>query len=153
MRSPPAATWSGPGCRRSLLQALPRSSSRPDLLDHDRGADQRQVAKPLREVAGELAAGRVDLLAVEPDVIGQGDQLVHQLDGLVELPLAGECLGEPERAGDEGSLAAREPIIAAVAPDVGTLGELTAYRGDRIPPATLRVALIAVEDTEQEARV
>ena len=58
---------------------------------------------------------RVELLGVEADVVGEGDQLLHQLGGLVEASDPGERVGEPERAAQEGALRAAKAVLAAVA--------------------------------------
>src|ERR1700760_1408831 len=52
-------------------------------VEVDRGADQRQVAEGLREVA-ELLAGSVDLLGEQAEVVGVGVHLLEYQPGLVQ---------------------------------------------------------------------
>ena len=103
--------------------------------------DQREVHQPLRGVAQELVGDGVDLLGVEADVVGERDQLVHQRRGLVAAPDPGERVGEPERAAEEGALAAAQPVLSAVAGEQRTAPELAPYGVDRrAQPAGVRAS-------------
>src|SRR6201987_4876319 len=75
----------------------------------DGGADQRQVTEGLREVA-ELAAGGVDLLGEQAQVVGVGEHLLEHQPGLLQPPGAGQGVDVPERAQREGTLVAAQAV-------------------------------------------
>src|SRR2546430_858547 len=72
-------------------------------VEVDGGVDQRQVGEGLREVA-DLAPTRVDLLRVQPDVVGVRQHLLEGVLGLFQTSSAGQRVHEEERAQREGSL-------------------------------------------------
>jgi hypothetical protein len=94
-----------PGPKRGGEHHRPGESSRNGAPDTHRvppatasaALIKRQVAGALREVPEEGTGGRVDLLGVEADVVGQPHELVHQRHGLVAPPAHAERLHEPER--------------------------------------------------------
>src|SRR5215217_5350012 len=74
------------------------------------GVDQRDMGEGLGEVAQLAAAGRVVLLGQQPDVVAQPQQPLEQLSGILEPADQGVVVGQPEAAGQEGSLPAGEPV-------------------------------------------
>ena len=68
----------------------------------------------LREVAEEGTLA-VELLGVEPGFAGERHELVEHGRRLVDSPRARECGGEPERAGGETPLVARQAVVVPVA--------------------------------------
>src|SRR5207248_10634192 len=81
------------------------------VADRSSGVDEREVAEPLREVAEEPAALRVDLLGEQTDVVRVTEHLPHRPARLGDPPCARERLDEPERAGHERALG---PLLPAV---------------------------------------
>ena len=88
------------------------------------------MRQALREVAEEGAALGIDLLGVEADVVGQGDQLVHELGRLLDSPLPRQRLGQPKRAGHEGAVFAGQAVLAHIAADDRAVGELAPHGVD-----------------------
>src|SRR5579875_3112015 len=76
----------------------------------ERCLDKRHVAERLRCVPDQPAVPRVELLAEQPDVIPQAEQLLEQFHGLVPLPGQLQGVGEPEAAREERALAAAQPV-------------------------------------------
>src|SRR3954468_19381932 len=74
------------------------------------GVDQRYVAEGLREVADEPAGFGVVFLGEQSDVVAQREQPFEDLSGLVVPALQGVVAGQPEGAGEEGSLAGRQAV-------------------------------------------
>jgi hypothetical protein len=72
-----------------------------------RSVDERHMAEGLREVADQSAGLGVVLLGEESDVVAQGQQPFEDLPGLVVPSLQGVVVGEPEGAGQKGTLAGR----------------------------------------------
>ena len=96
---------------------------------------------------------RVDFLGVEADVVGEGDQLLHELGGFVEASDPGERVGEPERAAQESAFGAAKAVLSAVAGDQRTAAEIASERVDRRrQPAGVR-ALVAEQDPQKQAGV
>ena len=85
----------------------------------------------LGQVSQERSALLVHLLGVESDVVCEADELVHQLGGLVGASGAGERVGEPERAAQEGALASRKAVLAAVAIQQRAVAQLASHGRDR----------------------
>src|SRR4029453_11527290 len=109
--------------------------------------------EPLRRVAQKLVRERVDLLGEQAHIVCDCDQLVHQSCGLVGLPDPGERVGEPERAAEEGALAAAQPVLAAVAREQRTAPELPPYGLDRPRESIGMAGLVAEQDSQKQARV
>src|SRR4051794_21546484 len=65
------------------------------------GGDVGHVAEALGEVTEQLVGTDVELLGEQAQIVGGGHRLVEDASGIVEAPLAGQALDEPERAGDE----------------------------------------------------
>ena len=78
-------------------------------VEGDGGVDQRQVREGLREVA-ELAAGGVDLLGEQPEVVAVGLHFLERQDGVVEPAGPREGVDVQERAERERALAAVQPV-------------------------------------------
>src|SRR5438105_3686127 len=78
-------------------------------VEVDGGADQRQMAEGLREVA-ELLTGAADLLGEQAQVVGVGLHLLERKPGVVEPPGPGQGVDIPERAQREGALVARQAV-------------------------------------------
>src|SRR5215208_6521289 len=95
--------------------------------------------QPLRRVAEKLVRDGVDLLGEQADIVGERDQPVHEGRGLVAAPNPGERVGEPERAAEEGALAAAQPVVSAVTGEQRTAPELALYGLDR-PRESIGVA-------------
>src|SRR5262249_34736708 len=93
---------------------LPRGRGRPRLAlrlgEGQGGVDEADVRERLREVAQEGAASGVDLLGVEADVVGEGQEVVEPLAGRPELPHPRQHLDRPEAAESEGRLAAGQAV-------------------------------------------
>ncbi len=89
------------------------------------------MAERLGEVAEQFAAARIHLLGQQPDVVDVGRGPVENGTGPRNQPRAGECLGEPEGAQQEGSLLAGKSVVGSVAVDQAVIvGELTLRRLD-----------------------
>src|SRR5262245_35111919 len=82
----------------------------------------------LREVAEELVRFGTHLFGIEPDVVGERRQGVHQLRGLVTPPGERERLHKPERAADEYAFAAAQTIRSEIAVHQRATAELTTDR-------------------------
>ena len=95
-----------------------------DFSARQRGGavDQRDVGEGLREVAEELAGRRVDLLGVEPDVIGVAQHPAEDPLGPLALADHGQRLGQPEGADREGALLSLQPVGVTVAVDQLAVG-------------------------------
>src|SRR5204863_7313148 len=86
------------------------------LADHVHdGVDERQVRERLREVAQLPARARVDLLAVEQQRAGVGQDLLADVTGPLVLADLAERRNQPERADGERALLAGEPVVGLVA--------------------------------------
>ncbi len=81
------------------LWAFGQALIRPDDVHH--GVDEREVSERLREVAQVASAVRLDLLGVEQQRAGVGEQLLAKRPGPVQLADLGERRNEPERADRE----------------------------------------------------
>jgi len=68
----------------------------------------------LREVTDLPAAGDVVLLGVQAEVIAQGEQPLKQLPRLGVAAVDRERLDQPERAGQELALAARQAVVGGI---------------------------------------
>jgi hypothetical protein len=88
------------------------------------------MRQSLREVPEEVSCLDVDLLGVQPDVVREPDELVHQRAGFVEAALVDVGFGEPERAGDERAVLARQPVVTDVAMEKRAVPELAPHRVD-----------------------
>jgi hypothetical protein len=66
----------------------------------------------LRVVAEMGAGGRVHLFAVQPERVGQTDELVQPRRRCLDAAGRGEGLDQPEAARQEGSFTTGEPIAA-----------------------------------------
>src|SRR5690606_21344880 len=73
--------------------------------------------------------------------------------GLLDATAAGEGLGEPEGAGEEGALTAGKAIGAAVAVDVGAFSQGPLDGGDGAAHPGVAGWAIAVEQAEEETGV
>src|SRR3954465_13774004 len=93
------------------------------LVERLRRGHVRQVRERLREVAHHLGAAGVVLLAEQPEVVGGRHGGVEHLPPLRCAGLAREALGEPERARQEGALAARLPVAVCMAADEPAVAE------------------------------
>src|SRR2546423_6947408 len=102
------------------------------------------MAESLRHVAEEVPAVGVDLFAVEADVVGEAEQLLHQLGGGIDASGASECLGEPERARQERALGVCEAVLTLVAANVGTVGELAPDRVHGLSDSLVTLRGVAV---------
>ena len=92
---------------------------------------QRQVREGLGVVAEVATRAGLDLLGVQAQRPGQGQQLLQQLAGAHDLADVGERGRQPERADQERALLAGQPVVGlvdAVAQHEAVLGELV---GDR----------------------
>lgn len=68
----------------------------PWRADGERSVDQADVGIGLREVPELDASFRHEVLGKEPDAIGSGENLVHDLLCLSETTQFGERLNDPE---------------------------------------------------------
>ena len=62
------------------------------------------MTEALRKVSEKVVAVGIHHLRIQPDVVGEADQLVHEGGGFVHASDAGECACQPERARDECAL-------------------------------------------------
>ena len=70
------------------------------------------MAEGLREVAEQLAAGRVDLLGQQADVVDEATARSKAAVARSTSPGQRQRLGQPEGAEQEGALLARQPVDA-----------------------------------------
>src|SRR5438128_4551248 len=77
---------------------------------HDR-VDQREVGECLREIAEVAPAPGVDLLGVELERTGVGEELLAEVACPIYLSDLGEGRDEPEGADRERSLFVREAVV------------------------------------------
>ena len=68
----------------------------PWRADGERGVDQADVGIGLREVSELDASFRHKVLGKEPDAIGSGENLIHDLLRLGETTEFGQRLNDPE---------------------------------------------------------
>ena len=151
----PASVWTRPdGSQRLRLELEPelhgqpprslgtdlwrfgQALIRPDDVHH--GVDEREVGERLREVAQVASAVRLDLLGVEQQRAGVGEQLLAQRPGPVQLADLGERRDEPERADRERALLTRQPVVGllhAVAQHQAVDRQLVGDRQDGRPHA------------------
>src|SRR6516164_2442629 len=89
---------------RIMSSTCPRSGQR------DAAGDHADVAEGLREVAGELAGRRVDLLRQQAERARPCTERGVEVLGLVEAPLTNQIIHEPEAAQQEGALVAKYAV-------------------------------------------
>src|SRR5713226_5928702 len=94
--------------RRSLLLAVLSRALESRQLQ--RGVDERNVGARLRAVAHQTPRAAIVLLRDQPDGVGEPDQPLEESAGLFAAALQDVVVGQPERAGEEGPLARRQPI-------------------------------------------
>ena len=105
----------------------------PFAAEDSGGADQGEMGECLREVADLPAAGDVVLLGVQAEVVAQGEEPLEQLPRLGLAAVERERFDQPERAGKELALAARQAVVGdvgRVARDEAVVAELAADRVD-----------------------
>src|SRR3954447_18556770 len=73
--------------------------------------NQGEVAERLRKVADLPPASHVVLLGEQAEVVGETDQPLEQCACLVVAAFAAERAEEPERAGQELPLVARQSVV------------------------------------------
>src|SRR6516165_4863118 len=76
--------------------------------------DQGEVGECLREVADLPPTGDVVLLGVQAQVVAQGEQPLEQLPRLGLAAVQRERLDQPERAGKELALTARQAVVGGI---------------------------------------
>src|SRR5436190_21138208 len=111
---------------------------RARLGNRHRRSDQREVAEGLREVADLTLPLHVVLLCQKAEIVAQGDQSLEQLTRLTDPPVERQRADEPERAGEELSLVARQPVVRdgrRVAGDESVTAELARDRVDGVRDA------------------
>ena len=92
----------------------------------------------MREVADLTLPLHVVLLCQEAEIVAQGDQSLEQLARLTDPPVERQRADEPERAGEELSLVARQPVVRdgrRVAGDESVTAELARDRVDGVRDA------------------
>jgi hypothetical protein len=89
------------------------SGNREAAVEIERGADQREVGKGLREVAEVLGAWP-QFLAIQSEVIRVAEHLLEEKARLLHIPHSGETLDVPERTHRECALLTAEPVREAV---------------------------------------
>src|SRR5947207_540959 len=126
--------WPGWWRRRARQRRGWGGSGSCPLAAEDPGrADEREVGECLREVADLPVAGGVVLLGVQAEVVAQGEEPLEQFPRLGLAAVERERLDQPERAGKELALAARQAVVAdvgRVAGDEAVMAELAADRVD-----------------------
>jgi hypothetical protein len=88
--------------------------SYPLAAEDPGGADEREVGERLRELADLPAADDIVLLGVQAEVIAQGEPPLKQLPRLGVAAVDRERPDQPERAGQELALGARQAVIGDV---------------------------------------
>src|SRR5437588_378143 len=145
--------WSGPASRRNRRRSRP-TRSRGRRLSHRHGCvDQSEMDKALRNVPQELTGVLIHFLGVEADIVGYTYQLVHQLSSVIDASGSGQSVDEPERAAEEGSLASRQAILAAVAVQQRPVTQLAPDRVDRGGHPRIAFRRVVHQRTEQQAGV
>src|SRR5689334_18133327 len=130
------------GCLRVLADAAHLGEDRGEAVavallvgDHvGDGVDQRQVGEGLGEVAQMAAALRLELLGVEVEPAGGGEQALAERPRPRALADLRERRDEPEGADQEAALLAAEAVVGLldlVAEDEPVLGQLGGDRLDR----------------------
>src|SRR5581483_3277371 len=84
------------------------------LREGHRCVDVSKVGQTLRKVAQQGAGPRIDLLGEQPQVVGPAERPVEHRARVIEAALPGQALGQPEGAAEKRTLAALEPVAAAV---------------------------------------
>ena len=79
------------------------------------------MAERLRKVAEQLAAGRVDLLGEQTDVVGVTRRALERCPGTPDVAGQGQRLCQPEGTEQERPLGALESILAQIAVDKAVL--------------------------------
>ena len=69
------------------------------------------MAERLGEVADLPPVRHVVLLREQPEVVGQAEEALEQLPRFLDAAVAGERIDQPEGAGQELSLVARQPVV------------------------------------------
>src|SRR5262245_63124253 len=80
------------------------------LCELDAGRDHADVTERLREIAGELTGGGLDLLGQQSERACAGAQRRVDLGGQIELALARQILDEPEAAQHERAFVAGDAV-------------------------------------------
>jgi hypothetical protein len=96
----------------------------------DSGGDMGEVREGLGEVAQGLVGMWVVLLREESQLVAGGDSLIEDLSGVLDPALPGEAFGEPERAGQEGTL---HPFQVTLCVCAGTVAQKQAASVELIP--------------------
>ena len=107
----------------------------------------------LRNVSQELPGVLIHFLGVEADIVRHTHQLVHQLSRIIDASGSGQSVDQPERAAEEGSLASRQPVLAAVAVQQRLVTELAPDRGDRGGHLRIAFRRVVHQGAEQQAGV
>src|SRR5436190_12227597 len=97
-----------------------------------------EVGQALREISEKGTACRLYLLRIQPHVVGEPHELIHQLDRILNPAGASERLGEPERTRQKRAPRSLEAVLTAVAAHERPVPELAAHRFDRPSPAAFR---------------
>src|SRR5690606_395551 len=74
------------------------------------GVDQRYVSERLGEVPEELARARIDLFAVQPDVVRVPEHALEDAFAALDVAREDQRIREPEGADREYALAARQAV-------------------------------------------
>src|SRR3954454_5142804 len=135
-----------------------QESSASGGIEVGRRDDQADVAEGLREVAEQLAVGRLDLLGQEAEVVRVAGELVEERLCAVDLAGLRQARDEPERAEHEGALLADQAVgvdalLVAVAQDQPALREVAGDRVERRAHARVVGRQEADERHEQHRRV
>jgi hypothetical protein len=119
---------------------------------------EREVRERLREVPEHPAGDRVVFLREQTDVVRQSDEPLEERMCVVVPAEQLVAVAEPERAREEHTLAARQPVgivgvVRAVAEHEAVPEQLALDRLDRPADARIRSRQEADEWDQQEARV
>jgi len=99
------------------------------LRDGPGRVHEAYVTECLREVSQQFVRLRVYLLGKQPDIIHIGNRLLEGRSGSLNLSGQRECVSQPERAEQEGSLLSDESIGGAVTVDQAvSIGQSICYR-------------------------
>ena len=77
----------------------------------ERSLHEGRVSQALGEVAEVMMRSRIHLFAVQPDWTGERNEVAEQCGGFGRTTAAGECLDEPERTGQKGSISAVKAVL------------------------------------------
>ena len=95
----------------SAVRAQPLTSSSFSATEIARREDEGEVAERLREVADLPAARDIVLLGQQAEIVAQADEPLEQRLRFRDASVTCERVDQPERAGQELTLVARQSVV------------------------------------------